>query len=296
MFKKSLLLALAISLLHVGALRETGAQPNPPRPETLSPSTALTPQFGSLRITTVTTIILALAMSLPSTLPGSLQATDSSKTLPTVEQVLARYVQATGGSAAHQKLTTRVAKGEWENVTRGVRFPIEIYSKAPNKRVELLDAPENRGFTGRGYDGAAGWSMNMTETGLRPLEGAELATMQRESDFYREIRLDRLYQRLTVAGKERINGREVYSIEAIPESGNPEKLYFDCETGLLSRRDMVYGKTPVQHYYEDYRDIDGIKVPFVLRSEGPVRVITRLTEIKHNVPIEDARFKSPPSN
>ncbi len=240
--------------------------------------------------------ILVLAASLPFSFPASLQTTDSSEALLTVEQVLAKYVQATGGSAAHQKLTTRVAKGEWENVTRRVRFPIEIYSKAPNKRVEVLDAPENRGFTGRGYDGTAGWSMNMTETGLRPLEGPELATMQRESDFYRQIRLDRLYQRLAVSGKDKINGRELHVVEAVPESGNPEKLYFDCETGLLSRRDMVYGKTPVQHYYEDYRDIDGIKLPFVLRSEGPVRVITRLTEIKHNVPIEDARFKSPASN
>jgi hypothetical protein len=46
----------------------------------------------------------------------------------------------------------------------------------------------------------------------------------------------------------------------------------------------------------DYRyelDIDGVMLPFVLRSEGPVRLITRLTEIKHNVLIEDERFKSP---
>ena len=55
------------------------------------------------------------------------------------------------------------------------RHPVEIYAKAPNKRVEMLDAPENRGATGRGHDGTTGWSMNMTETGLRYLEGAELA-------------------------------------------------------------------------------------------------------------------------
>ncbi|MEK6301925.1 MAG: hypothetical protein AABO41_14530 [Acidobacteriota bacterium] len=244
----------------------------------------------------MTSIILAIAMSFAFSVPTPLQTTDSSNPLPTVEQVLSKYVQATGGGAAHQKLTTRVAKGEWENVTRGVKIPIEIYSKAPNKRVEILDAPENQGFTGRGYDGAAGWSMNMTETGLRQLEGPELAMMQRESDFYRAIKLELLYQRLSVSGKDRIAGREVYVVEGLPESGNPEKLYFDVETGLLSRRDVVYGKTPVQHYYEDYREVDGIKLPFVLRSEGPVRVITRLTEIKHNVSIDDSKFKSPPDN
>jgi hypothetical protein len=189
-----------------------------------------------------------------------------------------------------------VAKGEWENVTRGVLFPIEIYSKAPNKRVEILYAPENRGFTGRGYDGSSGWSMNMTETGLRHLEGAELAMMRRESDFYRAVRLDRLYQRVTVSGKDKINGRDVYVVDALPESGNLEKLYFDAETGLLSRWDVVYGTTPVQHYYEDYREVDGIKLPFILRSEGPVKILTRLTEIKHNLPIDDAKFTSPPDN
>jgi hypothetical protein len=240
-------------------------------------------------------IILVFAISLPFPFPALLQTTDSTKALPTVEQVLGKYVEAIGGNAAHQKLTTRVAMGEWENATRGVRCPIEIYAKAPNKRVELLDAPENRGATGRGYDGTAGWSMNYTETGLRPLEGAELAAVGRESDFYRAIRLDRLYVGLTVMSGERIDGREVYIVEAVPESGDSEKLYFDGETGLLRRRDVVYGKTPVQHHYEDYRDVDGIKLPFVLRSEGPVRVITRLTEVKHNVPIEDAKFKSPPN-
>lgn len=242
------------------------------------------------------TIIVVLSMSLPFSLPASLQTRDISKAPPTLEQVLAKYVRATGGAAAHEKLTTRVAKGEWENVTRGVRFPIEIYSKAPSKRVEILHAPENHRFTGRGFDGSSGWSMNMTETGLRHLEDAELAMMQRESDFYRAIKLDRLYKRLTVSGKDKTNGREVYVVDALPESGNPEKLYFDAETGLLSRRDVVYGATPVQHYYEDYREVDGIKLSFVLRSEGPVKIITRLTEIKHTVPIDDAKFKSPPDN
>ncbi|MFY9611391.1 MAG: hypothetical protein WAU45_22615 [Blastocatellia bacterium] len=239
--------------------------------------------------------ILAIAMSLLSPFPASPQTTDSSKAVPGIGELLRKYIQASGGNEAHQKLSTRVAKGEWENVTRGVRFPIEIYSKQPNKRVEILDAPENRGFTGRGYDGTNGWSMNMTETGLRHLEGAELAMMQRESDFYPQIRVDR-YQRFKITGKDRVAGREVYVIEAVPESGNPEKLYFDAEIGLLSRRDVVYGSTPVQHYYEDYRDVDGVKLPFVLRSEGPVKIITRLTEIKHNIPIDDARFKTPADN
>jgi len=224
------------------------------------------------------------------------QNTDSSKALPTIDQVLERYIRAIGGREANEKIKSRIATGEWNNVTRGVRFPIEIYSKAPNKRVEMLDTTENRGVTGRGYDGTSGWSMNMTETGLRQLEGAELAMIARESDFYRALRLDQLYKRLTVTAKEDIDGREVYVVEAVPETGNPERLYFESASGLLFRRDVVYGKTPFHHYFEDYKDIDGIKLPLTLRSEGPIKLVTRLKEIKHNVAIDDTKFKSPIPN
>jgi outer membrane lipoprotein-sorting protein len=242
------------------------------------------------------TLIATIAIGLSLVVHAAPQNNDSSKALPTIDQLLKKYIRAIGGREAHEKLKTRIATGEWDNVTRGVRFPIEIYSKAPNKRVEILDASENRGFTGRGYDGTNGWSMNMTETGLRPLEGAELAMMKRESDFYRALRLDQLYKRLTLTAKENIDGREVYIVEALPETGNPEKLYFEAASGLLFRRDVVYGKTPVHHYFEDYKDIDGIKLPFTLRSEGPIKIVTRLREVKHNTTIDDAKFKIPIPN
>ena len=241
-------------------------------------------------------VIATIAIGLILVVQAAPQNVESSKALPTIDQLLEKYIRAIGGRDAQEKIKTRIAIGEWDNVTRGVRFPIEIYSKAPNKRVEILDASENRGITGRGYDGTSGWSMNMTETGLRPLEGAELAMIARESDFYRALRLDQLYKRLTVTAKENIEAREVYVVEAVPETGNPEKLYFEVASGLLFRRDVVYGKTPVHHYFEDYKDIDGIKLPFTLRSEGPIRLVTRLKEIRHNVAIDDARFKSPIPN
>jgi len=241
-------------------------------------------------------VITTIAIGLMLVVHAAPQNTDSSKALPTIDQVLEKYIRAIGGREAHEKIKSRIATGEWDNVTRGVRFAIEIYSKAPNKRVEILDTTENRGFTGRGYDGASGWSMNMTETGLRQLEGAELAMIARESDFYRALRLDQLYTRLTVTAKENIDGHEVYIVDAIPETGNPEKFYFGSASGLLFRRDVVYGKTPVHHYFEDYKDIDGIKVPLTLRSEGPIKLVTRIKDIKHNVAIDDAKFKSPIPN
>ena len=45
--------------------------------------------------------------------------------------------------------------------------------------------------------------------------------------------------------------------------------------------------------YQDYRTVDGVKVPFIINQlEGTVFTI-RLTEVKHNVAIDDAVFVKP---
>ena len=48
-------------------------------------------------------------------------------------------------------------------------------------------------------------------------------------------------------------------------------------------------------YFEDYREVDGIKLPFITREESPYGfVVLRMTEIKHNVPIDQNRFVEVP--
>lgn len=59
------------------------------------------------------TIILAIAMIFFSPLQASPQTTDSSKAAPGIGELLRKYMQASGGNEAHQKLSTRVLRGEW---------------------------------------------------------------------------------------------------------------------------------------------------------------------------------------
>lgn len=225
--------------------------------------------------------------------------------MPTVDQILDKYVQAIGGKTAFEKLKTRVMKGTFENLTTSRVVPIEIYAKAPNKRVEMIFTDGSD--SSRGFNGAVGWSLNMTETGFRELSGPGLAAEKREAEFYREIKLKELYPRLTLAGKEKVGDREAYVIEATPTEGSTEKLYFNVQTGLLIRRDITIempkdGRIPVESlvkipaeiYLEDYREIDGIRLPFTIRHSLPgAKTTNKFKEIKHNTPIEDAKFNKP---
>ena len=92
---------------------------------------------------------------------------------------------------------------------------------------------------------------------------------------------------------------DAYVIEAKPASGPSEKLFFDVRTGLLVRRytesDTFLGKLPLQTDYEDYREVDGIKQPFLIHWSFPGRTWGRkIVEIKQNVALDDTKFNPPP--
>jgi hypothetical protein len=78
-------------------------------------------------------------------------------------------------------------------------------------------------------------------------------------------------------------------------------LYFDAKTGLLVRMvrfaNTPVGRNPTQIDYADYRDVDGVKMPFrwtLARPNG--RFTIQVSEVKQNVPVEDSRFNKPAGN
>jgi hypothetical protein len=203
-------------------------------------------------------------------------------------------VQALGGEQAFQKITSRVAKGSRIGAD-GVLVPEEVYQKAPNKILTVTTYPGVAFSTG--FNGNTGWG-NSSKDGARELPGPVLAQLKSDSEFYKEIKTKELYRKLTLAGKSTIGEAEVYVIDATPLSGSPEKLFFDVKTGLLLRRytesETILGMFPLQTDYEDYRDADGIKQPFLIRWSMPGRSWGRkIAEIKQNVAIDDAQFNAP---
>ncbi|HEY0726644.1 MAG TPA: hypothetical protein VGD38_01155 [Pyrinomonadaceae bacterium] len=119
-----------------------------------------------------------------------------------------------------------------------------------------------------------------------------------DADFYREIRLAELYSRIKLVGKVKEGFRQVYLVEAVPKGGAAENLYFDVESGLLVRRDVTRN-TPnssvrVEVYFSDWRDVDGVKLPFKITQILPkMRFVITFDDVKQNVPVDDAMFVRP---
>jgi hypothetical protein len=210
--------------------------------------------------------------------------------------VLEKYVAALGGKDALAKLTTRVTKGKVDvvGVSRGGQM--EAYLKAPNKSLTVLDV-HPLGVTKQGFDGLSGWVFS-PKSGTRDLKGAELAGLMAEADFYRDLRIRELYRTTKLLGKTKSGFRELYVVEAVPRGGAAEYFYFDVETGLLFRRDTTRQTSTAmvraEIYYGDWREVDGIQLPFsITQSMGQMTLGFTIEEVKHNVPLEEAVFRRP---
>jgi hypothetical protein len=218
--------------------------------------------------------------------------------MPTVEQVLNKYVEAVGGRAAAAKLQSTVLKGTMEQ-SQGRNPSIEINIKEPDKYL-IVVTTKRQGIIYQATNGATGWVK--TDRGQEALSASDLAQLKQAAKLYNIIKVAEPYTGMTVAGKEKIGEREAYVVERGETGGRKEKLFFDVETGFLLRRvvltNSVLFPIPEQTDFEDYREVDGVKLPFLIRTSNIdtfFSVTRKFTEIKHNVPMDDARFNPPPA-
>jgi hypothetical protein len=215
---------------------------------------------------------------------------------PSVDDILARYVAALGGRAAISKHTTRISKGTLELVGVTLDGTAESYSKAPNKFLSMINIP-GYGEVRRCFDGQSGW-ISGPDTGIQPLAGQDLSSTQRDAVFYQSLELKKTYPQMALKGKEDVGTWPAYVIEASSSDGSVRHMYFDVSSGLLIRADedsiSPQGRDTIQFFFEDYRDVDGVKQPFTVRQvHGKVSFIVRLTEVKWDDPIDDAKFAKP---
>ena len=237
----------------------------------------------------------ALLMLLP--VSGSLKAADTAAAVPTATEILAKYQEAAGGKAALEKVKTRVMKGDIEVSALGVSGPFESKAKAPNQQVSKIEFG-GFGSMREGFDGKTAWS-KAPGLGLRNKSGGELARVQRSTLFPRELKLAEAYAKLESKGAAKVGDKAAWVVEGSVKDGKPDRLYFDQKTGLLLREETIVpaitGEMQFQIDFDDYRDVDGVKIAFIMRVPQPAEVGFRIKfrEIQQNVEIPDSDFAPP---
>lgn len=235
-------------------------------------------------------------LSVPAISEGPVEAeapAPATPELPGAEAIVERYVAAVGGADALAKITSRVEKG---NLSFGDRsFPVEVYAKAPDKRLSIVHTPRGESITA--YDGRAGWRAGSGRP-PRAMSSPETEAAAVDADLRFPADLGQRYAKLRVAPGESIDGRSTVQVTARNGDRPPVELWFDTGSGLLARVvtyvETPLGRNPTQIDYGDYRDVDGVRLPFRWTVARPgSRFTIQMDEVVQNEPLEDARFEKP---
>jgi photosynthetic reaction center cytochrome c subunit len=228
----------------------------------------------------------------PANSPAVISAT--ANPLPAVDEILRKYAQALGGEAAIERIKTRVDKGALDAPSRHTHSGIEIFRKAPDKMLSIVHT--SRGDSSQGYNGSIGWQSRGDE--VEEVRGDDLIRLKDSAALIPGLDLQKNYAHAEVSGVKKINSHDAYCVNASRANGTLDQYYFDTQSGLLLRVstqiDSPLGAIPQDTNYEDYRDVSGVNIPYVIRVVHPDgESIYKWEQIQLNVSIDDSRFDKP---
>lgn len=214
--------------------------------------------------------------------------------LPSADEILNKYVQSVGGAAAVDKITSRKEEGTVS--FGGQQFPVEVFAKAPNKRISIVHTPNGDNITA--FDGNSGWLGNPGPRPPRDMSAQENQAASFDAAFYLPTELKKMFSQFRVRPSEKIDGKDVVQVIGMNQGHPPTRLFFDKDSGLLVRS-VRYASTPVglnptEVDYVDYREESGVKIPMqwtVARPNG--RFTIQISKVEQNVPIADSKFEKP---
>ena len=240
---------------------------------------------------------------------------------PSAQSILDKYIQAVGGAQRLAGLTSFVGKGTSVGFGGfGGGGAVEIVSKAPDKRATIILFKEEtgRGDQIRTYDGTTGWVRTpLNVVGEFQLVGGDLdgARFDAQLSFPGQIKqiltnvksgppttiIDLPAPASQSSLQQDVTLGQTHMVDVVQGTGPRGllvTLFFDQQTGLLLRElrfaNSPIGRVPTQIDYADYREVNGVKLPFRITYawlDGRDSIV--LSEIRTNVPIDEAKFGRP---
>lgn len=235
--------------------------------------------------------------------------------------ILDKYIEASGGAQRLAGLTSFVGKGTSVGFGGfGGGGDVEIDAKVPDQRatIILFKAETGRGDQIRSYNGRSGWVRTpLNVLGEFQLSGGDLDGARFDAQLSFPGQIKQILTNLKTGPPTSImdlpgpssqtslqqdlalgQSHECDVVQGTGPRGLLVTLYFDRQNGLLLR-ELRYGNSPIgrvptQIDYGNYRDVNGIKLPFrITYAWLDGRDSIELTDIKTNVPIDEAKFGRP---
>jgi hypothetical protein len=235
---------------------------------------------------------LVFAQSAPKPAPVAPNAD-----LPTGEAIIAKYIEATGGQAAYDKVHNSIATGKMSMPAQGIEGKVTIYEAEPAKNYTAIDIP-GIGLVEEGTDGTVAWQKSALQ-GARIKTGDEKAAAIRAANQQSKfLNLKKFYKSVETVGVEDVNGKPCYKVVQTPLEGKPETSFYEKASGLLVKESAILpspmGEVPAESDISDYRNEGGLLMPHKITQTFLGQKMQIVVEsVKTNADIPKDRFDVP---
>jgi outer membrane lipoprotein-sorting protein len=223
----------------------------------------------------------------------------------TADEIIEKYLTALGGRAALGKLTSRSTTGTMTLSTPGgdVSGPIETLNQRPNKtrtliNLDLTSLGAGQMVLDQRFNGTSGYALDSMR-GNRDITGGQLENMKGAAFPNPFLDYKARGDTVELGGKEKVGEREVYVLILKPKSGSASRHSIDAESYLPIKVVVKVelpevGEVEQTTEFADYREVDGVKIPFTVKGTSAVQSFTvTITKVEHNKKIDEALFSKP---
>jgi hypothetical protein len=199
------------------------------------------------------TYLLPLALSIAFA-PSNLPAQDPAK-------IADQYVKAAGGSKLLSKIQTMTLEGTFTNTADGKSGTYTLDTKLPNRYYSELVVGDKNVI--EAYNGKSAWHQNAAGE-LGTLLGQDGLQLEAASSYYNSRFLNLKKNKLALAfvGHAQVRGKDALQVEVTAPTGVKREAFFDPQTHLIVKDAGVLGGVSEEIFYDDYRAVGGVKVPY----------------------------------
>jgi len=227
----------------------------------------------------------------------SVQETAQDAGQPTAERIVERFIEATGGRAAWESMSSLRGFGTIEVSGAPLTGQVAIYQTADGFRMSVDAGGVPAQVTVRRGDEA--WSLGAGGE-VRELTGPELRKVQRDRHFNPLLNPDELYSALTLEGVEQVGEANAWKVRCTPrdDSEAADVRFFDVDSGLqvkvIEQGAGPAGAIPTELYLHDYRAVGDVRIPYRTEiSLGRGGVVITMLGMQANTSIPDCLFDRP---
>lgn len=182
-------------------------------------------------------------------------------------KIIDQYLKSAGGSKALSKIQTISIDGSFSGSAHNdaddkpgtyslrVKQPNRYYSEIRSDGKTIIES----------YNGKSAW--HQTEGGeINTLLGEQALQMEAAGQYYNNGLQNLSKKKIGAAfrGHAQVRGRDTLQVELTYPTGLQWEVFFDPQTHLILEEQATIAGVPQEIFYDDYRSVNGIKIPFKL--------------------------------